>query len=206
MTRLSAERVSSELMKLLSAPDPRAAITAMAEAGVLAQILPEARLTPLFDAAVAQGTDPVIRLMMLLPADEEVVRGAAARLRFANAVRDRLAFAAQALPEVALSLSDRDARATLYRHGPQALADAIRWRWAEAPGQVDAANHLLALAGAWVRPKLPVGGRDLERLGIAPGPETGRLLKAFEQGWIADDFPTTGHAERLKALVSAPRG
>ena len=206
MTRLSAERVSSELMKLLSAPDPRAAMTAMAEAGVLAQILPEARLTPLFDAAVAQGTDPVIRLMMLLPADEEVVRGAAARLRFANAVRDRLAFAAQALPDVALSLNDRGARATLYRHGAQALADAIRRRWAEAPGQADAANHLLALAGAWVRPKLPVGGRDLERLGIAPGPETGRLLKAFEQGWIADDFPTTGHAERLKALVSAPRG
>ena len=205
MTRLSAERVSSELMKLLSAPDPRAAMTAMAEAGVLAQILPEARLTPLFDAAVAQGADPVVRLMMLLPADEAVVREAAARLRFANAVRDRLAFAAQALPDADLSQSDREARAALYRHGSQALADAMRRRWAEAPGQADAASHLLALAGKWVRPKLPVGGRDLEKLGLASGPETGRLLKAFERGWIADDFPTTGHAERLKALVSAPR-
>ena len=41
---------------------------------------------------------------------------------------------------------------------------------------------------------------------IGANPETGRLLKAFEDGWIADDFPSGGHAERLSALVSSPRG
>lgn len=206
MIRLSAERVSSELMKLLSAPDPRAALRAMAEAGVLAQILPEANLTPLFDAAVDQGADATARLMMLLPADEAVVRTAAGRLRFPNAARDRLAFAAQAFPAVRLSMSDREARAILYRHGAQAVSDAIRRRWAEAPGQAGDARRLLALAADWTRPRLPVGGRDLARLGIEPGPETGRLLKAFEESWIAEDFPAAGHAERLAALVNAPRG
>ena len=29
---------------------------------------------------------------------------------------------------------------------------------------------------------------------------------AFEEGWIADDFPTAGHTERLAALLSPPRG
>jgi poly(A) polymerase len=53
---------------------------------------------------------------------------------------------------------------------------------------------------------MPVGGRDLARLGIDPGPETGRLLKAFEDRWIADDFPSDGHAESLAALVRAPHG
>jgi poly(A) polymerase len=53
---------------------------------------------------------------------------------------------------------------------------------------------------------MPVGGRELARLGVEPGPETGRILKAFEDGWIADDFPSEGHAERLAALVRAPRG
>ncbi len=206
MTRLSAERVSSELMKLLSAPDPRAALGAMAEAGVLAQILPEASLTPLFDAAVEQGADATARLMMLLPADEAVVRTAAGRLRFPNAARDRLAFAAQTFPAVSLSMSDREARAALYRHGAQAVSDAIRRRWAEAPDQAGDARRLLALAADWTRPRLPVGGRDLARLGIEPGPETGRLLKAFEESWIAEDFPPAGHAERLAALVNAPRG
>lgn len=206
MTRLSAERVSSELMKLLSAPDPRAAMAAMAEAGVLAQILPEGRLAPLFDAAVGQGSDPVVRLMMLLPPDEAVVTGAAIRLRLPNATRDRLAFAALAVPAVSLLMSDREARAVLYRHGAPAFSDAVRRRWAEAPDRTADARRLLALAEAWTPPRLPVGGRDLARLGVEPGPDTGRLLKAFEEGWIADDFPTHGHAERLAALVSPPRG
>jgi poly(A) polymerase len=206
MTRLSAERVSSELMKLLSAPDPRPAMAALAEAGVLALVLPEAQLSPLFDAAVDQGGDPVVRLMMLLPADEAVVREAAARLRFPNATRDRLAFAAQALPGISLSMTDREARAALYRLGVSAVSDAVRRRWAEAPERSSDARRLLALAESWTRPALPVGGRDLARLGIESGPETGRLLKAFEAAWIADDFPADGHAERLAALVSAPRG
>jgi poly(A) polymerase len=206
MTRLSAERVSSELMKLLSAPDPRAAVRAMADAGVLAQVLPEAELTPLFDAAVEQGADATARLMMLLPPDEAVASRATARLRFPNAARDRLVFAARAFPPVRLSMSGREARAALYRHGPQAVSDAIRRRWAEAPDQDDAACRLLALAEGWRRPSLPVGGRDVARLGVEPGPETGRLLKAFEDAWIAEDFPSVGHAERLAALVSAPRG
>lgn len=206
MTRLSAERVSSELMKLLSAPDPRAAVAAMDAAGVLSRVLPEGRLSSLFDAAVEQGADPVARLMVLLPPDEAVIRQAAARLRLSNAVRDRLAFAVQALPGVGLGMGDREARAALYRHNAQAVSDAIRWRWAEAPDQADEARRLLKLADGWTRPSLPVGGRDLARLGVAPGPETGRLLKAFEAGWIAEDFPVAGHAERLAALVSARRG
>lgn len=205
MSRLSAERVSSELMKLLSAPDPRAAVRVMADAEVLVRILPEAALTPLFDAAVEQGADAVARLMMLLPPDESLVRNATTRLRFSNAVRDRLATAALAFPAVRLSMSDSEARTALYRHGPQAVSDAVRRRWAAASDQGDDARRLLALADGWTRPRLPVGGRDIARLGVEPGPETGRLLKAFEDAWVAEDFPATGHTERLAALVKAPR-
>ena len=30
---------------------------------------------------------------------------------------------------------------------------------------------------------------------------SGRVLAAFEAGWIADDFPSDGHAERLAAAI-----
>ena len=206
MTRLSAERVSSELMKLLSAEDPRAAMAAMAEAGVLAQVVPEAALTPMFDAAVRQGRDPVVRLMMLLPPDEAMVADVATRLRFPNTTRDRLAFAALATPAVRLSMSDREARVVLYRHGAPAFSDAVQRRWAETPDRAADSRRLLALAETWTPPRLPVGGRDLARLGVEPGPETGRLLKTFEESWVADDFPTHGHADRLAMLVNPPRG
>jgi poly(A) polymerase len=206
MTRLSAERVSKELMTLLAAPDPREAMAAMSAAGVLAQILPEAAAGPQFEAAVAQGGDPVIRLMTLLPSDERVVREAATRLRLPNSTRDRLAAAAVADPAVSLVMSDPDVRATAYRCGVRAVTDALNRRRAENPAGDDDAQRLLALAQGWRRPFMPVGGRELARLGVEPGPETGRILKAFEEGWIADDFPSEGHAERLAALVRAPRG
>lgn len=202
MTRLSAERVSKELMTLLAAPDPLVAMAAMTDAGVLTQILPEAANGPLFEAAVRLSADPVIRLMTLFPTDERLVREASTRLRFPNATRDRLAAAAVAAPAVRLTMSDPEARAAVYRHGARTAADAVYRRWAESPEGADAAKRLLALAEGWRRPSMPVGGRELARLGVEPGPETGRLLKAFEDGWIADDFPSEGHAERLAALVS----
>ncbi len=206
MDRLSAERVSKELMKLLAAPDPRPAMTAMDAAGVLGHVLPEATSRALFEAAVDLSGDPVLRLMTLLPADVEVAKRVSARLRLANAVRDRLMQGATALPSVDLSMSEAAARATIYRHGTRAVTDSLYRRWTETPDRAEAARRLIALARDWTPPGLPVGGRQIARLGVPPGPETGRLLKAFEEGWIADDFPSEGHAERLAALVNPPRG
>ncbi len=206
MARLSAERVSKELMKLLSAPDPRPAMAAMEAAGVLAQVLPEATSRALFEAAVDLSGDPALRLMTLLPADVEVAKRVSARLRLANAVRDRLMQGATALPSVDLSMSEAAARAMIYRHGARAVTDSLYRRWTETPDRAEAARRLIALARDWTPPGLPVGGRQIARLGVPPGPETGRLLKAFEEGWIADDFPSEGHAERLAALVNPPRG
>lgn len=206
MTRLSAERVSKELMTLLTAPDPREAMAAMTAAGVLAQILPEATTGPLFEAVVGLNSDPVVRLMTLLPVDEQVVRDAATRLRLPNATRDRLAASARAVPDVDPAMNDARVRAAVYRLGGRAVADALYRFWAGVPDDADGVRHRLALAEGWPRPPMPVGGRELVRLGIEPGPETGRLLKAFEDGWIADDFPSVGHAERLAALISASRG
>lgn len=206
MSRLSAERVSKELMTLLSAPDPRRAMTAMAGAGVLEQFLPEGQTGALFEAAVELSPDPVIRLMTLFPVDERLVRDAATRLRLANTIRDRLAAAAAAYPAGDLTMSDPEVRAAIYRHGGQAVTDALFRRWAEAPDRADDARRLLALAAGWRPPRMPVGGRELAQSGVEPGPETGRLLRAFEDSWIADDFPPDGHAERLAALVNPPRG
>jgi poly(A) polymerase len=181
-------------------------MAAMSAAGVLAQILPEAVAGPAFEAAVVQGGDPVVRLMTLLPSDERIVSEASTRLRLPNSTRDRLAAAAVAAPAVSLLMSDPEVRAAAYRFGARTVADALHRRWAENPAGADDAQRLLTLVEGWRRPPMPVGGRELARLGVEPGPETGRVLKAFEDGWIVDDFPSEGHAERLAALVNAPRG
>ena len=202
MAQLSAERVSKELLKLLAAPDPRPAVRAMDEAGALAQVLPQVQPLTLFQALCDVTEDPVLRLSALLPADAGAAAAAAAALRLSNADRDRLIAAVAEGPVVAPDMAPAQARAALYRLGRVAFEDRLARAEAAGGGDGDA---LRALAADWTPPRPPVNGRDLARLGVPPGPETGRLLKAFEDGWIADDFPADGHEARLKALIS-PRG
>jgi len=206
MPRLSAERVSRELMKLVAAPDPRAAMEAMASAMVLGGVLPEAGALDLFDATAVLTADPVLRLMVLIPADADVVKAVSVRLRLPNATRDRLTEAALARPDVSLLMSDAATRAAIYRRGGRAVADALYRTWAEEPGRREEAMRLLGTVENWRPPVMPVGGREVSRLGVEPGPGTGRLLKAFEESWIADDFPVDGHGERLARLITPPRG
>ncbi|GAW42528.1 CCA-adding enzyme [Brevundimonas sp. SH203] len=202
MDQLSAERVSKELLKLLAAPDPQAAVQAMVQAGVLVQVLPSVQPLTLFQAMCDVTPDPVLRLSALLPAEASAAAGVAGALRLSNVQRDRLTAAVADGPVVAPDMDVAHARAALYRLGRGAFED--RLARAEAAGGGDGAA-LRRLAADWTPPKPPVNGRDLSRLGVPPGPETGRLLKAFEDGWIADDFPVDGHEDRLKRLI-APRG
>lgn len=196
--QLSAERVSKELLKLLAAPDPRPAVRLMDAAGVLGRVLRQPADLMLFEAMVDLSGDAVLRLSALLPADPARVAEIARALRLSNAQRDRLVEAVSG--ETTTRLTDAQARALIYRDGRQAFEDRVMRAWATG-GDPDGARRLLALARGWARPSMPVGGRDLARLGLKPGPETGRVLKAFEDGWVADDFPDHGHEDRLRALL-----
>ncbi|QTC89997.1 CCA tRNA nucleotidyltransferase [Brevundimonas goettingensis] len=203
MVRLSAERVSKELLKLLAAPDPRPAVRAMSETGVLARLLPEADQPAAFEVMVGLTGDPVLRLSALLSSDQPKVEAAAKRLRLPNAMRDRLLAAAGG--EVDPATDARTARALIYRLGKPTFADRVL-RAEAMSNRPGASAALLELADRWPVPRLPVGGRQVAAAGLAAGPLTGQVLAAFEDGWIADDFPTEGHADRLRMLVEALPG
>lgn len=199
MARLSAERVSKELLKLLAAPDPRVAVRAMSESGVLGQIMPVPVSLARFEAMVAVSGDVALRLSALLPETTEAVMKAAVALRLSNALRNRLIDAVS--DSLAPTATGADIRAMLYRAERQAVLDRLARTAADHP---DAdLGPLSGIARDWPIPRLPVGGREVARAGIAAGPDTGRILKAFEDDWIADDFPTDGHEDRLRALIAA---
>ncbi|PZO00125.1 MAG: CCA tRNA nucleotidyltransferase [Alphaproteobacteria bacterium] len=199
MARLSAERVSKELLKLLAAPDPRPAVRAMSDTGVLGQIMPVPVSLVRFEAMVAVSDDVALRLSALLPVATEAVMKAAVALRLSNALRNRLIDAVS--KRVVPTASGADIRAMLYRAERQAVLDRLARTAADHP---DAdLGELCAIARDWPIPRLPVGGREVAQAGVAAGPDTGRILKAFEDSWIADDFPTDGHEARLRGLVAA---
>ncbi|WP_426051680.1 CCA tRNA nucleotidyltransferase [Brevundimonas sp. SL161] len=200
LTRLSAERVSKELMKLLAAPDPRAAIHAMRDAGVLERLFPAVSGLGAFDALSAASDDPVLRLSALLPDDPAAAADIARGLRLPRAIERRLAAAAGGPLDP--TTGERELRALIYRLGKEAVSDRIR-RGGGLQPQADTAPAL-ALIERWPVPRLPVGGRDLAKMGFEPGPGHGLILKAFEAEWIADDFPADGHQARLTRLAKRP--
>ena len=59
--------------------------------------------------------------------------------------------------------------------------------------------HALTLPSRWQPPALPVRGSDVMELGVAEGPAIGRVVRAFEDWWIAEDFPTD--AAKLAAAL-----
>ncbi len=96
---LSRERIGMECMNLLALPDPAPTVARMAELGVLAVVLPEARVEGLA-ALVAEEMrqdvppDALRRLAALLPADAALAEKVAARFRLSTAQKKRLMSAA----------------------------------------------------------------------------------------------------------------
>ncbi len=193
IARLSGERIQTEMLRLLEAPDPLPALRLMQEIGVLAQVMPgpvaRGRLARL--VARAPDADPLLRLSALLrppPADPAAVGTVAERWRLANRDAARLG-AMTASPLPALDASGAERRRALHRLGPEAYADLIRLAAAEAGGDAGPAlAAALAEAAAWRARKLPLGGDDLLALGLPPGPRLGSILAAVEAWWLDQDF------------------
>jgi len=213
LARLSAERVQQELAKLLAAPNPTAAVMLMAEAGVLAQILPEAGDIAVLAALISHEHDAAdlpadwLRRLATLVHHDDVV-AVADRLKLSNAARARLG----ALTDPRSILDDGadllDLRRALYRLGGALTADRVLLAWAQRgePGDTGRWRALLEAARVWTPKTLPVTGDDVLAAGIPAGPDVGRLLAAVEEWWIGAGFaPSRDEAlARLQRLITTP--
>ncbi|PZW40020.1 poly(A) polymerase/tRNA nucleotidyltransferase (CCA-adding enzyme) [Humitalea rosea] len=193
LARLSAERVWSELKRLLIAPDPCDALALMAACGVLGAVLPEVteantiprlpRLRRL--VAITPSTDPVLRLAALL--GEVLPRGLgglAGRLRMSGEERGRLSryCGHRHDPRPDPGLDHDAARRLLALYGAaEAQAELLL---AEAEdGQDRAADR--ALLAATPVPVFPLLGQDVLDLGVPEGPRIGRLYNSVRGWWFA---------------------
>lgn len=199
LKKIAAERIWKELHKLLAAPDPTEAVTAMQDSGVLAIFLPEAEtLDGLHDLRVSETlagvqADPMLRLMALIHRSANSVLAVSKRLRLSNAEANRLTmWAADNLPDVS-GMNGRQLRQALYWHGKQAVVDRALTSGRDV-------RDLLFAVRAWKRPEFPVGGDDALAAGLK-GPEIGQALRKLEEWWMAEDFQPGRDQllERLKA-------
>jgi poly(A) polymerase/tRNA nucleotidyltransferase (CCA-adding enzyme) len=179
LAQLSAERVWSELKRILAAPRPQAALRLMRDLGVLAAVLPEgadvARLAAMIDAGAP--ADAVLRLAALLSGDADALAG---RLRLSSHEHARL-LALRAGPVPAVDGDGAAWRRLLADEDGAVLADRS-WLAGGFGAEWDAARGRLA---AMARPVFPLEGRDVLALGVAPGPAVGAALRAVRAWWLA---------------------
>lgn len=204
LERLSAERVWSELKKLLSAPDPSRALLWMRQSGVLTAVLPESEKWGIdaihalvrAEADLGWPADPLLRLAAIVPPDAARMKALGERLRLSNVESERLIQWA-ATPKLEPALTEGELAKRLYRGDRQGMVDRLRLDLASARGRaeqedkalIEAAGfyRLLNFAEKWQKPEFPLRGGDLSPLGVE-GPRLGALLKALENDWVGSGF------------------
>jgi poly(A) polymerase len=177
---LSTERVTSEFLKLLSAPNPAPALSAMAATGALAQILPGAVAAPLAVLVHVEeqaGISPQpIRRLAVLGGDPK------SALRLSNSEMKRL-------EQINNDMSHSEAA---YRFGSKIGQDRIAIEAASLGHEIDP-NLAESIQVAATR-TFPITAADL--MPTLQGPALGTALKLAEQRWIASGF-TLSKAELL---------
>ena len=196
LATLSAERVRTELLKLLVADGAIGAVVAMADGGLLLPILGGIGYTGPFAVMIAAERllelkpDPIRRLAALAVAVTEDARRLAARLRLTNAETRALDSMGHRWWRLA-GMDEARARRRLYRLGEDRYRDRLLLAWARAGSDADPApwRELALLPQRWSAPKFPLKAADFIARGIAEGPALGHVLTLAEDAWLAADFP-----------------
>ncbi len=205
---LSRERVRDETLKLLGAPDPAPVWQAMVDHGIAVHIDPSlTRWRDLADLVALEGElglqpDPIRRLAALSgPISGDALAHLKSRLKLSNRAEAQWEAIDGLEPKVALVTQTLFRRA-LYGSAPDFLRDAALLAHVRVgvPGLAALAG-LVATLKTWRKPRLPITASDLRPLGVAPGPDMGRLLRAIEAWWAAADFAP----DRRRCLMEAAR-
>lgn len=205
LSGLSAERVWSEVKKLLSAPDPGRSLLWMRQAGVLTEILPETEkwgidaIPGLVSAERIFGWSPhpLLRLAAMVPPDAERLETMAKRLRLSKTETAFLIGWAKA-PRLPDAIADTAFDRLLYRNGPLGLGTALKLALASSrqksendPAQLPETarlQRLLSRTENWRKPVFPLAGADVLSAGVSSGPRVGELLEQLETWWVDGNF------------------
>ncbi len=191
---LSGERIRTEMLKLLGADDPIAALNLMIEAGVLGTVLPTSPAPDLTILSrlltVEPSADALRRLASLLrssSASQETTSSVASRWRLSNKDRTRLSMLLLER-KVSVSSTIKKGRQDLYRLGPDDYLDLIYLSAAENDAKAENLENAKGLALSWTSPTFPLRGQDLIDHGLKPGQAIGDLLGRIEKWWLDQDM------------------
>lgn len=187
---LSGERLRQETLRLLIARRGPEVWGEMLALGIVQHFLPWAttldRLRSVAELEHRHGIAPdaVRRLaaLTMTGCGEQV----AETLKLSRAESDRII--ALDAPRAPFDAGSPQAvRRQIYAWGNDGALDRLLLDWPdETTGQVG--RQALDLVKGWPKPRFPLAGADILKLGIDKGPRVGEVLRAVEEWWISQDF------------------
>ncbi len=217
---LSAERVWSEMKKLLAAPDPGRALLWMRQIGILTEVLPETEKWGIdaipglvaTENVLGWPPEPLLRLAAIVPPDAARLAKLAQRLRLSKAEGAYLLAWANT-PVVRDDISEAAFDRLLYRHDPSGVSVRLKLALVtartkaesdfEEMARVARLGKLLERVAKWKKPAFPISGADALAAGISAGPRVGELMARLEQEWLDGNFSLNRASllARLKELA-----
>jgi tRNA nucleotidyltransferase/poly(A) polymerase len=216
LATLSAERVRSEMTKLLRAAGGLAAMAALSETGLLLRLLGgvgdlgrlarAAQSAQAADHAEAEAATRLAALAVFTTEDADRLRD---RLRLSNAEHARLEvhgrLAARLHGQVAVDAAEL--RRLAVGFGAPALAETLAILAGEPRPTLTADAEALRAryaAGTEAAPVFRLSGRDLVARGVPPGPELGRRLAQVRTAWLAAGCPDDSAEDLLRSASVSP--
>lgn len=213
---VSAERITAELLRMLSHAHRADAVELLLESGLLAEVLPE---SPMLEPGES-GRDVVRRAIRSLPAHATfaqsmviVLNGrlgwatrdqlleVAARLKMTNTDRDEIVSLSAAVPlllnaspatwpAVQRALAGNDTEALME------VAEAIRTGTDASSDGLTFCRKMLAQPSEVWNPAPLLDGKQLIELGVEPGPRMGELLHALRDAQLVGELESTEQARQ----------
>ncbi|MCP4934503.1 MAG: CCA tRNA nucleotidyltransferase [bacterium] len=206
---LSAERISSELMRLLLMPHAFEVLCIMFAHGLL---LPLTSRVPhlsrlqkwlTFEQELKLAPRALNRLgvlFMLSTTDADML---ASKLRLSNNEKHELKLWVQET-DINQDLDEKGARILSYRlQGNYQISLGINWLLSGAGADDCKWRKLYDLPERWQPPAFPLSGQDLLDAGMSPGPSVGKKLMELEEAWLKADF-TLSREDMIDRLNTYP--
>lgn len=203
---LSAERIWSEIKKLLGAPNPARIARIMLSNDILETLMPESTNVDGLDAFIkleqreALKPDPLLRLMALSARNPLPIALLCKRMKMSNAEKARLRGWADDDTPFDPSMSEREKLAAIYTAGKRRAMDRCLIRAAGEPDPLLSARWMsfADLALGWTPPEFPITGADMIAAGVAKGPAMGKRMEALKALWVRSGFT----ADKPKLLMA----
>jgi poly(A) polymerase len=211
---VSAERITAELHRMLSHSRRANAADLLLESGLLAEVLPESPLLQAGDNRpdvvrrairhlTREASFPQAMVLLLHDRPDRTSRAQllqlAGRLKLANTDRDEIVSLSSAIPTVleASKTNWPQTQRALAKNDTGALldvAEALQVGSGAADDGLAFCREMVAQPREVWNPEPLLDGNQLQKIGIEPGPQMGKLLNALRDSQLAGEVHTPREA------------